>query len=67
MNIIKYFLYFKNLNNSSKIINFNNFNIKSLKKIFINNYNKKNLLKNFYKIKIYKKYNKKYKKNEFFV
>ncbi|AQU89472.1 hypothetical protein [Candidatus Carsonella ruddii] len=67
MNIIKYFLYFKNLNNSSKIINFDNFKIKFLKKTFLNKYNKKNFLINFYKIKIYKKNNKKYKKNEFFV
>ncbi|MBY0585494.1 hypothetical protein K5B08_01230, partial [Candidatus Carsonella ruddii] len=51
MNIIKYFLFFKNLNISTKIINFNNYLIKCLKKNFINNYNKKNFLNNFYKNK----------------
>ncbi|WP_433927757.1 hypothetical protein [Candidatus Carsonella ruddii] len=67
MNIIKYFLFFKNLNNSSKIINYNNFLIKTLKKNFLNFYNKRFFLKNFYKNKNYKKKTKIEKTNEFFI
>ncbi|UNB92123.1 hypothetical protein ACJEC8_01015 [Candidatus Carsonella ruddii] len=67
MNIIKYFLYIKKINNFSKIINFDIFLIKSLKKYLLYNYNKKNFFNNYYKNKkIIKKY-KLIKKNEFFV
>ncbi|WMC20510.1 MAG: hypothetical protein PNH44_00285 [Candidatus Carsonella ruddii] len=67
MKIIKNFIYFKNLNNNSKIINFNNFFLKSIKKIFLNKYDIKEYIFNFNKIKINNKKNKKIKKNEFFV
>ncbi|WMC19913.1 MAG: hypothetical protein NVS86_00280 [Candidatus Carsonella ruddii] len=59
MKIIKNFIYFKNLNNNSKIINFNNFFLKSIKKIFLNKYDIKEYIFNFNKIK---KNNKKIKK-----
>ncbi|WGS66914.1 hypothetical protein MEJ65_00285 [Candidatus Carsonella ruddii] len=52
MKIIKNFIYFKNLNNNSKIINFNNFFLKSIKKIFLNKYDIKEYIFNINKIKI---------------
>ncbi|WP_436069065.1 hypothetical protein [Candidatus Carsonella ruddii] len=67
MKIIKNFIYFKNLNNNSKIINFNFSLLKSVKKIFLNKYDVKEYIFNFNKIKNKKKYNKKIKKNELFV
>ncbi|XZR52640.1 MAG: hypothetical protein ACM3Q7_00275 [Candidatus Carsonella ruddii] len=67
MKIIKKFIYFKNLNNNSKIINFNNFFLKSIKKNFLNKYDTKEYIFNFNKIKINNKKNKKIKKNELFV
>ncbi|MGP4128116.1 MAG: hypothetical protein ACTXNS_00275 [Candidatus Carsonella ruddii] len=60
MKIIKNFIYFKNLNNNSKIINFNNFFLKSIKKIFLNKYDIKEYIFNINKIKI----NNKKKKNK---
>ncbi|WGS67106.1 hypothetical protein [Candidatus Carsonella ruddii] len=66
MKIIKNFIYFKNLNNNSKIINFNNFFLKSIKKIFLNKYDIKEYIFNINKIKINNK-KKKIKKNELFV
>ncbi|WGS66720.1 MAG: hypothetical protein NU470_00285 [Candidatus Carsonella ruddii] len=67
MKIIKNFIYFKNLNNNSKIINFNNFFLKSIKKIFLNKYDIKEYIFNINKIKINNKKKKKIKKNELFV
>ncbi|XZR53051.1 MAG: hypothetical protein ACM3Q5_00285 [Candidatus Carsonella ruddii] len=67
MKIIKNFIYFKNLNNNSKIINFNNFFLKSIKKIFLNKYDIKDYIFNINKIKINNKKNKKIKKHELFV
>ncbi|MFI4878689.1 MAG: hypothetical protein ACH6QP_00285 [Candidatus Carsonella ruddii] len=66
MKIIKYFLFIKQINNSSKIINFNFFSIKIIKKCFILKYNNK-FINNLYKNKIIKKQYKKNKKNEFFM
>ncbi|WMC19315.1 MAG: hypothetical protein NVS84_00285 [Candidatus Carsonella ruddii] len=67
MKIIKNFIYFKNLNNNSKIINFNIFFLKSIKKTFLNNYDIKDYVFNINKIKINSKKKKKIKKNELFV
>ncbi|MGK2912694.1 MAG: hypothetical protein ACSLEI_00245 [Candidatus Carsonella ruddii] len=66
MKIIKYFLFIKKINNNSKIINFNIFSIKIIKKCFILNYNNK-FINNLCKNKTIKKQYKKNKKNEFFM
>ncbi|AFP83904.1 hypothetical protein [Candidatus Carsonella ruddii] len=67
MKIIKKYIFIKKINNNSKIINYNIFFYKFIKKFFLIKYDTKEFIFNINKIKKIFKKNKKINKNELFM